>query len=112
MSADAQELRNEFDTAKNRALKVSLDSAVSVGRWPLLGRGDYRIVLVERGEALAEVFFFVPDENRFDMPNAVAVAHFRKGLPRATAPVVTVRKIDEMNGLDSIRIDDVLLTFD
>lgn len=112
MSADVQQLRKEFDTAKDRALKISLASPVNVGRWPTLESGDYRLVLVERSEGQTEVFWFGAYDTRFDTPQAIAAAHFRRIEPRAETPKVTVRQRDGMNLIDTIRAEDVLLTFD
>ena len=112
MSADAQSLRKEFDTAKDRAVKISLDSEVNVGRWPTLKSGNYQLVLVERSKGRAEVFFFGMDDPQFDRPQAVAAANLRTALPRAVASAVTLRQRDGMNLIASIRASNVLLTFD
>lgn len=112
VSNDAEELRKDFDTAKDRALKVSVDSEVNVGRWPPLRSGDYRLVLVEQSAELAEVFWYRMDDTRFDKPEAVAAAHFRRIEPRAETPKVILRQRDGMNLIDTIRAEDILLTFD
>lgn len=112
VTADTQHLRKEFETAKQRDLKISLESAANVGRWPPLGPGDYRIVVVERTDARAEVFFFSLPDAQFDRPRAVAAAHLRKVSPSATPPTVTFREKDGVRLIDEIRADDVLLRFD
>ena len=112
VTADVHELRKEFDEAKHRDLKIWLASTVTVGRWPLLEAGGYRIVLVERSEARAEVFFFALADTQFDRPRAVAAAHLNKVLARVTTPTVTFREKDGVRLINEIRADYVLLSFD
>ena len=112
MTADMGDLRKEFEAAKQSNLKISLGSAVNIGRWPPLEAGDYRVVLVERPEARAEVFFFRLADQQFDKPRAVAAAHLKRISPNAATSTVTVRKKDGARLIDEIRADDVLLSFD
>jgi hypothetical protein len=78
VTSDAQQLRKEFNVAKQQELRISLGSAVNVGRWPTLESGDYRIVVIERPEERPEVFFFMLADKQFEKPRAVAAAHLRK----------------------------------
>jgi hypothetical protein len=112
VTGDTQDLRKEFDAATQKALKVSLGSTVSVGRWPPLESGDYRIVVVARALARAEVFFFRLGETQFDRPQAVAAAHLTRVPQSASPPTVTFREKDGVRLLDEIRGDDLLLCFD
>src|SRR5262249_13797639 len=108
VSHDREELYQEFYAAKNRALRISLGSVVNVGRWPPLRIGDYRLVLVERSDERAEVFFFEVDEKRFDRPLAVAAAHLKKNLLRVEVPTVRLRQIEGMAFIDTIQADEAL----
>ena len=112
VAADTQQLRKEFEIAKQRDLKISLESAVNVGRWPPLEPGQYRIVVVERSDARAEVFFFTLPDAQFDKPRAVGAAHLKKVIPSATAPTVTIRERDGLRLIHEIRAEDILLRFD
>jgi hypothetical protein len=112
VSADMSDLRKELDLAKHRALKISLHSSINVGRWPPLQAGDYRVVLVERSQGRAEVFFFVVADKQFNRPRAVAAAHLKTIPPGALTPVLTFREKDGMNLIDEIRADNIVLTFD
>jgi hypothetical protein len=112
MTADMGGLRKEFDAAKQSNLTISLGSEVSIARWPPLEAGDYRVVLVERPEARAEVFFFRLSDDQFGRPLAVAAAHFKRVSPNAAASTVTVRKKDGVRLIDEIRANDILLSFD
>lgn len=70
------------------------------------------MVLVERSEARAEVFFFPLADQQFDRPRAVAAAHLKRVSPNAATPTVTVREKDGARLIDEIRADDALLSFD
>jgi len=112
IAADAQDLRKEFDVAWQKDLKISLGGTANVARWPPLEAGDYRIVVLERAEERAEIFFFTLTDTQDDRPRALAVAHLTR-VPRiATTPTVSFREQDGVRIIDEIRISDVLLGFD
>jgi len=109
---EADRLRRQFEGAKQTDLRVYLESTVQIGRWPPLhGPNRYRMIVLERDNDRAEVFFFDLGDPRLVTPLAVAVAHFER-VPHTIATItVRLRESDKYRVLDQIRYEDVVLQF-
>ncbi len=112
MLADAGQLRQEFEKAKQKSMKIFLESVVHIGRWPPLGPGDFRMVVLARNDDRAEVFFFDVADTKLEKLRAVAAAHLEKA-PREMGTIsATLRDKSDLKLLDEIRFEDVILRFD
>jgi len=110
--ADAGQLRQEFEKAKQKSMKIFLESVVHIGRWPPLGPGDFRMVVLARNDDRAEVFFFDVADTKLEKLRAVAAAHLEKA-PREVGTIsATLRDKSDLKLLDEIRFEDVILRFD
>jgi hypothetical protein len=109
---EADRLRRQFEGAKQTDLRVYLESTVQIGRWPpLQGPNRYRMIVLERDNDRAEIFFFDLGDPRLVTPLAVAVAHFER-VPGTIATITArLRESYKYKVLDQIRYEDVVLQF-
>jgi len=109
---DAEQLRRGFETAKQKSMKIFLDSPVYVGSWHPIGPGEFRIVVLERNDARAEVFFFDLSDTKLERTVAVVAAYLYKD-PREVGTVsATLRDKYGSKLLDEIRFGDAVLRFE
>jgi hypothetical protein len=110
--ADPGPLRQEFETAKQKDRTIFFDSAVNIGRWPPLGPGEFRLVVLERNDARAEVLFFDVSDATIEIPRAIAVGHLETTAKQMPGIAARLREENGLKLLSEIRYDNVVLRFD
>ena len=109
---EAKELKKEFDAAKENAVQILLQVPVDVGRWPALEPGDYKLVINDRGEGRADIFFYKLPSVDFTKPRAVAAAQVARLSPPMPDSKVTFLEKGSLRFLDEVRVGGYLLRFD
>jgi len=112
-AGEVQGIRQKFGDGKQTNLTIYLETTIQIGGWPpLRGPNRYRIIVIERTQSLAEIFFYDLGDPRLTTPLAVATAHFER-VPHIVATITfRLRDNSVYKSLDEIRYEDVVLQFD
>jgi hypothetical protein len=109
---EAKDLRKGFEAAKENAIQIHLLQSVDVGRWPTLEPGDYKLVINERGEGRADVFFYKLPAVDFSKPRAVTAAQISILTPPMPDAKTTFLDKGGLRLFDEVRVGAYLLRFD
>jgi hypothetical protein len=109
---EAKDLRKGFEAAKENAIQIHLLQSVDVGRWPTLETGDYKLVINERGEGRADIFFYKLPTIDFSKPCAVSAAQVSKLTPPMPESKIIFLDKGGLRLLDEVRVGAYLLRFD